>query len=103
MLTAIRELASRLHAMFYARELNVEFRDEMDAHLALLEEEELRRGLGLEEARRVARLKFGNTTQLLEAHHDTRGLPFLDSLVLDLRYAWRSLSKTPGFVAAAVL
>jgi putative ABC transport system permease protein len=103
MLMAVKEMASRILATFRAHKLHAEFREEMNAHLALLEEDELRRGSDGDEARRAARLKFGNTTQLLEAHHETRGLPLLDSLLLDLRYAWRSLSKTPGFVLAAVL
>jgi hypothetical protein len=46
---------------------------------------------------------LGGATQLREAHRETRGLPLADQFLGDLRFALRSLKKTPAFTTAAVL
>ena len=61
------------------------------------------RGLDPAAARRAARLELGGDAQIAEAWRDQRGLPFLDTLVQDVRYGVRMLRRTPGFTAAALL
>jgi putative ABC transport system permease protein len=94
---------SRLRALLLGRRLDAEFDREITAHLDLLTEEHLRRGATPEEARRQAILRFGGSVQLKEQQHADRGIPFVDTLRQDLRYAVRALGRNRGFTAAAVL
>jgi putative ABC transport system permease protein len=48
-------------------------------------------------------VQFGSLEAAKESYRDQRGLPVLDSIVQDLRYAWRGIRRNPGFAAVAVL
>ena len=76
---------------------------EIDAHLALLEEDFRRRGLPPEEARAAARRAFGGVEQAKELHRDARSFMTLDDLRRDVGYALRTLRRTPGFTAVAIV
>src|SRR5688572_26658632 len=75
----------------------------MASHLAMLEEEKVGRGMTPQEARRAAVLDLGARTQLREAHRDTRGLPFIETALQDLRYTVRTLRRDAGFAVFAIL
>lgn len=103
MLSRLNRLVARMVALFKGTDLDRELNNELEAHLYLLIEENIRRGLSPEQARREARLRLGNLTSLREEHRETRGLPIVDTLLQDLRYTFRILRRDIGFAVFAVL
>lgn len=103
MMQQMRRLAASLAATFGRTRLDREFDEELAAHLALLVEENRRRGMEPDEARRRAMIALGGVGPTRELHRDTRGLPLWDTLAQDVRYAFRTLGRERGFFAAAVL
>ena len=77
--------------------------EEVEDHLALQTAENLRAGLSPVEARRQAVLKFGAVEAIKEHYRDEQGLPFLEHLSQDVRYALRQLRKAPLFTVTATL
>ena len=89
---------------FFAKEpLDRDLDAEMAAHLEFAIEENMQQGMAAEEARRRALIRFGGVVQAKEQHRETRGLPWLDILMQDLRYTFRTLRKDRAFTVVAVL
>src|SRR5438445_8098481 len=80
-----------------------DFAVEMDSHLQMHIEDNLRAGMNAAEARRKALIKLGGIEQTKEIYRDRRGLPLLETFFHDLRFAFRMLRKNPGFTAVAAL
>ena len=98
-----RTLLSRFAALFRRRDLDSDLEDELSAHLELAIAEKLRSGMRPEEARTAALRAFGGMAQTREAYRVQRGFPWIDRTVRDLRFASRTLRKSPGFTLTALL
>jgi len=94
---------NRLLGSLFRRNADGDLAEELDSHIRLLAEEDIRRGLPPEEAYRRAKLQFGGVESTKESYRDQRGLPALDAIVQDLRYAFRGIRKNPGFATVAIL
>lgn len=102
-MSALRRLVLRL-AHFVLPGLGERQLDrELRMHLSMLEEEYQRRGMTLEEAALAATRALGGLHRTKELHREARSVVWLDDLRRDLRYAVRTLTRTPGFTALAVL
>lgn len=99
----MRILAAKIRWWFSRRREEGEFARELEEHLALLVEENVSRGMPAEEARRMARVRLGGSTQLREIHREQRGWLGAETACRDVSFALRTLRKTPAFTLVCVL
>jgi putative ABC transport system permease protein len=100
-MTRLRIFLFRLRALFRSRQIDQEIEDEITSHLAEATEEYVRQGLSLEEARWAAQRSFGGVTQTKEVYRQVRSFVWLEELPRDVRYALRTLRKSPAFTTTA--
>ena len=98
---ALTGLWHRAVALVRRRRLNREIDDELAFHLAMREQEHVRRGRA--DAALAARRQFGNVSVVKEQVRDMWTFPSFESIWRDVRYAVRSLWRSPGFTVVAVL
>ncbi len=94
---------SRLTNALNPRRLDKDLAEEMADHLERRTAALNEKGLNAGEARRQARLRFGNPTRLREESRGIRLWAGLESTLQDIRYAWRGMRKGPAFASTAVL
>jgi predicted permease len=99
---ALRRFFCRLRSLTTTRQDEERLRAEIEEHLALETAVNLRAGLPPSEARRQAALKFGCVEAIKESYREQRGLPFMRTLIHDLRLALRRLRMAPAFTIATV-
>jgi predicted permease len=100
---ALNRFRARLLNITTRRRGDERLRQEVESHLAAATEENIRAGMTPSEARRQARLQFGAVDAIREDYRDEEGLPFLENLLLDIRYAFRVLRKSPAFTVVALI
>src|SRR5579863_686890 len=99
----LRALWKRLGATLVGAHANDDFDQELAEHVELDTERGVRAGLTQQEARRQALIRLRGAEQVRTAYRERRGLPWLDSLLRDLRYGIRSLARHRAVTAVAVL
>jgi predicted permease len=99
----IRAWFLRLAGVFHKESRERELATEMESHLQLHIDDNLRAGMSQTEARRDAIMKLGGIEQTKEAYRDRKGLPVLETFLQDLRFAARMLRKNVRVTAIVVL
>ena len=89
-------IAARIRDFLRPAAGEADFAQELELHLAMAEEDKVRRGLSPEQARREARLELGGVTQLREAARAARGLPWAETFWLDAKLGLRMLRRSWG-------
>ena len=99
----LRALLSRIIGVFARGRAEDELREELASHLEMATAENIRRGMDPVEARRWALVASRGLTQAAEAVRDRRGLPWVENLTMDVRYALRALRRHRTFTGVVVL
>jgi putative ABC transport system permease protein len=97
-----RSFLLRLAGVFNRARRDRDLAAELEAHLQLHVDDGIRAGMTPDDARRHALLKLGGLSQVQEAVRERRGLPIMETIMHDLRYALRSLRRNPGFAVVAI-
>lgn len=103
MTASLRSALARIRAFFGKSSRDTDLDRELASHIDFAVEDNLRRGLSPEEARRQALVRFGGLQQSREQQRAARGLPALDVLMQDLRYTFRTLRRDRAFTLVAIL
>ena len=99
----LRAWLLRFKGLFLKHARERELADEIESHLQMHIDDNIRRGMSPQEARRIAVMKLGGIDQAKEAYRDRATIPFLESLLQDLRFALRQFRRNPAVTVAAVL
>ena len=89
--------------MFKRKRSAKDFAEEIKAHLELEADQLIAEGVSDDEARRKARVEFGNIHTAQERFYLRSRLLWFDNLLRDLRFAMRQLVKNPAFGATAIV
>jgi predicted permease len=103
MMKHIRAALARIAGVFTRFRADADLREELQAHLEMETEEYIRRGMHPDQARRRALMASGGLTLAAEEVRAQRGLPWIESIAADVRYALRTLRRSPAFTIVVVI
>ena len=98
----LRAWASRLRGVFGGGRREQDLADELESHLQLHIDDNIRQGMTPAAARTAALVRLGGLQSITEQHRDQRSIPLLSRLRQDVQYAGRTLRRSPGFAAVAL-
>jgi hypothetical protein len=98
----LRHVVARFRALFTGCDLDRDFQQELESHAAMLTEDNIRRGMAPDHARRAALIRLGAGASLQEQHRVSRGMPGLETVLQDLRFASRLIARDV-WLSAAIL
>src|SRR5215475_6962740 len=93
----LKSFLRRVQGVWLSETIHKEIGDELQFHIDMRVEENIRRGMSPDEARRDAEQRFGNQTRIKEQGYDVRGGRWLETVWQDLGYGVRMLLKNPRF------
>ncbi len=96
-------ILQRLRNLWRREPLDADIEEELRAHLEMAAEDDRHAGVSPEEARRRARLRFGNPLSMREQTAGADTAPAIEGILKDLRHNLRQLRQSPVFTATAVV
>src|SRR5712691_10311743 len=99
----LHRAATLYRRLRHSRQVEQDLDREVQAYFEIMVERYMARGLSPEEARRAARLTVDGPEQVKEKVREARIGAAVETTLGDVRYACRSLRKSPAFTAVAVL
>src|SRR5690242_5998766 len=102
-LGTLRGWTARITGQLHGPSRDDEIREELEAHLEMAVAENIRRGMAPDETRRQALLASGGLTVASAAVREQPGLPWLESIAADVKYAFRTLRHAPAYALVVIL
>ena len=99
----LRALWFRLRSLFDSQNASAGIDAELESHLQMHIDDNLRSGMTPEQARRHALIQLGGVEQTKQAYRERNTLPTLDDVLQDARYGLRMMARNPAFAAVAIL
>ena len=99
----LRKISTRVRSLFTRERMEQDLDRELSFHLDMLTEQQVRRGIPPDEARRAALQHFGAVAGVKDAVRETWLSRTVETLAQDIRYGLRNIRRTPGFALVVIV